>query len=72
MVFGCHGGHEHDLWKYFWPEMLRFILGFWIWIYLKKFVGMKCIWVVAEMYLSWVDMYGLWKKYVWDEIVDQF
>jgi hypothetical protein len=52
--------------------MLHFILGIWIWIYLKKFVGMKCIWVVAKMYLSWVDMYGLWKKYLCDEIVVQF
>jgi hypothetical protein len=52
----------------FWPEMLCFILGFWIWIYLKKFVGLKCVWDVAKMCLSWVDMYGLWKKFIWAEI----
>jgi hypothetical protein len=49
-----------------------FCLGFWICVYLEKFVGPKCIWAKAEMYLSWVDMYGLWLKYIWTEIVVQF
>jgi hypothetical protein len=56
----------------FLPEMMCFFLGFWICIYLEKFVGLKCIWAKAEMYLSWVDMYGLWLKYIWTEIVVQF